>query len=445
MNKPSRVYSSFRDPAGGIYESDGRLVRKISPEYQKEYDLLKSSGLYSRLLFDGLIIPHQDIDLGLLAPDRISTISYPYEWCFGMLKDAALTTLKIQRASIEHGMELKDASAYNIQFHKGKMVLIDTLSIMEKELYSPWPAYGQFCRHFLGPLLLMSKVDVRLGQLSRIYLDGAPLDLVSKLLPFTFSPSINTHIRVHSKLIKKVHSNTRGRTYKVSNKSQVLILDSLYGMIDGLDSPSEKSGWIDYNECSYSKKAFDSKFNTVQGILQSLTRGTILDLGSNTGNFSRLANRYHFGVVSVDSSHGCVEAAYENKVKYPDLLPLLMDVTNPCTGVGWEGKERPPLQERVKPNLVLALALIHHLAISGALPLDYLVRYFRSWNCPILIEFIPKSDPQVQKLFPGGLDIFPNYTEEKFAEVFSSEFSIKSRFPIEDSVRVLYYLVPKGV
>jgi hypothetical protein len=361
-----------------------------------------------------------------------------------MLKDAALTTLKIQRASLEHGMELKDASAYNIQFHKGKMVLIDTLSIMKKEPYSPWPAYGQFCRHFLGPLLLMSKIDIRLGQLSRIYLDGVPLDLVSELLPFTFSPSINTHVKVHSKLIKKVGTSTKTRSYRVSDKSQILILASLYGIIDGLKSKSELAGWSDYNECSYSRKGFDSKFNTVQGVLQTGPRGTILDLGSNTGNFSRLASRYGSKVVSVDSSHGCVDSAYEDRMKCPDILPLLMDITNPCTGVGWEGRERPPLQERVKPNMVLALALIHHLAISSALPFEYLVKYFRSWNCPVLIEFVPKSDPQVQTLFPGGLDIFPNYTEEKFTEVFSSEFSIKNRLPIGDSVRVLYYMVPKG-
>jgi hypothetical protein len=360
-----------------------------------------------------------------------------------MLRDAALTTLKIQMLSLEYGMELKDASAYNIQFHKGKMVLIDTLSIMKKVPYSPWPAYGQFCRHFLGPLVLMSKVDVRLGQLSRIYLDGIPLDLVSELLPFTFSPSINTHIKVHSKLIKKVRTSTKIRSYKVSNKSQILILDSLYGMIDGLESKSEWADWSDYNECSYTTKAFNSKFNTVQGVLQTKTRGVVLDLGSNTGNFSRLASRYNFKVVSVDSSHGCIESAYEGRVQYPDLVPLLVDITNPCTGIGWEGKERPPLQERVKPDLVLALALIHHLAISSALPLDYLVRYFRSWNCPVLVEFIPKSDPQVSKLFPGGLDIFPNYTEEKFVDVFGSEFSISNRFTIEDSVRSIYYLVPR--
>ena len=441
----NRIYSSFRDPAGGVYESGGKLVRRISPEYQKEYDLLMSSGLYSRLLFDGLIISHQEIGLGLLAPDRIDTISYPYEWCFSMLKDAALTTLKIQRASLEHDMELKDASAYNIQFHKGKMVLIDTLSIMKKEPYSPWPAYGQFCRHFLGPLLLMSKVDVRLGQLSRIYLDGVPLDLVSELLPFTFSLSINTHIKVHSRLIKKVHSSTEGRTYKVSNKSQILILDSLYGMIEGLESKSEWADWSDYNQCSYSTKAFNSKFNTVSTILDTKPSRVVLDLGANTGNFSRLAYRKGPRVVSVDSSHGCVESTYEDKGKYPTLLPLLMDITNPCSGVGWESLERPPLQIRVKPDLVLALALIHHLAISGALPLDYLVKYFRSWNCPILIEFVPKSDPQVQKLFPGGLDIFPNYTEEKFVEVFSSEFNIVSRLTIVDSVRILYYMVPRGI
>jgi hypothetical protein len=168
----------------------------------------------------------------------------------------------------------------------------------------------------------------------------------------------------------------------------------------------------------------------------------VVDLGANTGNFSRLSHRLGSKVVSIDSSHGCIDQAYKDLKQYPDLLPLIIDLSNPCTGVGWNSMERPPIQNRVCPDLVLALALIHHLAISNALPFGYLVQFFEDWNCPILIEFVPKSDPQVPLLYPGGNDVFPNYTEQKFSEAFSTKFKICGTYPIEDSTRVLYYLVP---
>src|SRR5574338_267074 len=187
-----RHSSSFRDPSGYVYkDASGNVMRYVSKEYADDYNFLMQSGLYNELVDAGLLIPHKEvtpkaIDANrhkLLQPEQIPFMSYPYEWSFSQLKDAALATIKTQQAALKHGMVLKDASAYNIQFYKGKPVLIDTLSFERYKTDEPWIAYRQFCQHFLAPLALAAYVDIRLLKLLRDYIDGVPLDLASELLP----------------------------------------------------------------------------------------------------------------------------------------------------------------------------------------------------------------------------------------------------------------------
>src|SRR5258708_16283925 len=201
---------SFRDPSGFVFSRGNTLYRQVEQSYRQEYDTLIECGLYDSLVGAGLLIPHaeENLESGLtnvayrvLRPERIPFISYPYEWCFSQLQDAALATLQAQTAALKHGMSLKDASAYNIQFRDGKPVLIDTLSFERYTEGFPWTAYRQFCQHFLAPLALMSHTDVRLSQLLRTNIDGVPLDLASRLLPFwtKLDPFLLAHIHLHSK------------------------------------------------------------------------------------------------------------------------------------------------------------------------------------------------------------------------------------------------------
>lgn len=215
----NRLPSSFRDPSGFLFTENGMLFRSVSRRYQKHYDHLIQSGLYDKLTEINLLIPHGEVDPGtiehfpgsiediykIIQPEYIPFISYPYEWCFSQLKDAALTTIKIQRQALDHGMVLKDASAYNVQFHKGCPLLIDTLSFEIYQENQPWVAYRQFCQHFLAPLALMATRDIRLGQLMRTYIGGVPLDLASGLLPIAswFKPALLTHIHLHAKAQKR--------------------------------------------------------------------------------------------------------------------------------------------------------------------------------------------------------------------------------------------------
>ncbi|MEI7526409.1 MAG: hypothetical protein WCJ95_18825, partial [Mariniphaga sp.] len=184
--------SSFRDPSGFLFYEEGKLLRQVNGCYKEDYDLLMGSGLYTRLVEKNLLIPHQELTghqglngstYKVIEPEKVGFISYPYEWSFSQLKDAAFATLEIQKIALQYGMTLKDATAYNVQFHKGRPVFIDTLSFEIYQEGKPWQAYKQFCQHFLAPLALMGYTDIRLNQLLKLYIDGIPLDLTSRLLP----------------------------------------------------------------------------------------------------------------------------------------------------------------------------------------------------------------------------------------------------------------------
>ena len=202
--------ASFRDRSGFVFQHDGCILRQVNHCYRPHYDQLLASGLYDELVGANLIVPHNEAsgDLSfdsqaykVLRPAQLAFVSYLYEWSFSQLRDAALATLEIERRALAKGMTLKDASAYNIQLHEARPKLIDTLSFERYEEGRPWIAYRQFCQHFLAPLALMSRVDVRLGQLLRIHLDGIPLDLASRLLPWRsrFNLSLGLHIHAHAR------------------------------------------------------------------------------------------------------------------------------------------------------------------------------------------------------------------------------------------------------
>ena len=225
----NKISSSFRDPSGFLFTKDGKIYRQINKTYKENYDLLVGSSLLKKLTDNGFLIPHKEVGMNLaqteqsykiIQPEKIPFISYPYEWSFSMLKDAALLTLNIQKTALDHDMSLRDATAYNIQFIHGKPILIDTLSF-EKFNEKPWVAYKQFCQHFLAPLALMSYVDVELGKLLREYIDGIPLNLATKFLPFKtkIKPGLLIHLHLHASSQQK-HAN---KGEKMRNKKMQML------------------------------------------------------------------------------------------------------------------------------------------------------------------------------------------------------------------------------
>jgi len=455
----SNVGASFRDPSGFVFVRDNVLYRQVNRSFSPDFDHFLSSGLYEALVDRELVVPHEEADLSLartsdaykvLRPERVPFVSYPYEWSFGQLKDAALATLTLQELALERGMSLRDASAYNIQFRRGRPVLIDTLSFERLKENAPWVAYRQFCQHFLAPLALMTYRDVRLGQLSRIYIDGVPLDLTAGLLPFRarLRPSLLIHLFLHARSQRR-HAATTDARKQVRGRS--FSAQAFRGLIQSLRGATQKMRWSPggtvwatyYSEGeSYAPDALDRKRELVRSLLEEATPKRVWDLGANTGLFSRVAAEGGSDVVSFDLDLGAVELNYRQVVSNNEtnILPLVMDLTNPSPPIGWENQERASLAERGPVDLILALALIHHLAIANNVPMERIAGFFGTLAPWLLIEFVPKGDPMVERLLATREDIFPDYTGEGFEKAFGQHFSIVRREPIAGSDRVLYLL-----
>jgi hypothetical protein len=447
--------ASFRDPSGFLFSSDGVLYRQVNRKYEQEYLQLMESGLYEKLIKAGLLIPHVESDQSpaepdfaykVIQPERVPFISYPYEWSFGQLKDAALATLSIQRRALRAGMSLKDASAYNIQFVRGKATLIDTLSF---ELYKegqPWVAYRQFCQHFLAPLALMALKDVRLNQLLRVYIDGLPLDLASKLLPSKtrFNFGLLTHIHLHASAQKRyAGADVKSRVGTMNKQAMIGLIDSLDSSIQKLNWNPSGTEWGNYYDITnYSDAAFEHKKQLVGEWSRRVKPALVWDLGANIGVFSRAVGETGAFVVSSDIDPAAVEQNYRQVKgeKTENILPLLIDLTNPSPSIGWANQERDSFAARGPADLILALALIHHLAISNNVPLPQLADFFTKLGKWLVIEFVPKSDSQVQKLFVSREDIFPNYTREGFEAAFKQKFKICEAVNVHESERVLYLM-----
>jgi len=448
------VPGSFRDPNGFLFRRNGRLFRQVNDIYRADYKQLMESGLYRDLTDEGLLVPHEETSEPqmsgggslVIQPETIPFISYAYEWSFSQLQDAALATLSLEKKALEHGMSLKDASAYNIQFRGCRPVMIDTLSFERYREGEPWVAYRQFCQHFLAPLSLMSHTDVRLGQLLRVYIDGIPLDLASRLLPgkTKLALGLATHVHLHAQAQRKYSDKPAKPTGgKMSRMAFLGLIDNLESTTRKLEWKPEGTEWGNYYDATnYSDSSLDHKRQVVDDYLAKVNPKTVWDLGANTGLFSRIASDRGIPTVSFDIDPAAVELNYLDCRKRDEksMLPLLSDLTNPSPAIGWENRERQSLIERGPCDTAMALALIHHLAIGNNLPFDRIVDFLAGICRTLIIEFVPKSDSQVQRLLATREDIFPGYTKAGFEQAFSSRFAILASSPVKDSERTIYLM-----
>lgn len=453
--KDGPLGNSFRDPSGFVYRKNGIIYRQLNDCCRDVWGQFISSGLCENLIKSGDLISHEPIpdaeiqtDHGwiVIKPEPVGFWSYPYEWCFGQLKDAALATLRIQQTALGCGMSMKDASAYNIQFVHGRPILIDSLSFEPYDPAKGWNGFRQFCMQFFAPLCLMSMTDHRLGELLRVHLGGIPIEVASRLLPLKSWAKFSTLIYIHLQAIKERRCS-RLSDFRCDQKG--INLDKMVGLIENLESSINKmeihpsSTWVNYyDSIHYGNQNLIEKEKIVKTYLVMVAPKTVWDFGANEGHFSRIAAQKAASVVAFDSDMASVELNYRKckSSKINNLLPLYMDLTNPSPRLGWGNNETINLNDRGNVDLILSLALIHHLVIANNIPFNLVAKQMASLTMYLVIEFVPKSDPMVQKLLCLREDIFTDYDEQSFEHTFLKFFEILKTDKIGDTGRSIYLM-----
>lgn len=430
------------------------LYRQIHASAADDWEAFLSRGLYGQLAADSLVVEHEDAALELAAradarrvirPRRIDFVSYPYEWSFTQLREAALLTLELQSRALAVGMRLKDASAFNVQLERGQAILIDSLSFEVADPTAPWPAYRQFCEHFVAPLALIAYRDARCGLLLRDFVDGIPLEYAARLLPARtrFKVGLGAHIHLHARAQRRAQAavDADARLRRVTPLGQAALLDSLRRSVEKLRWQPRGSEWSGYAATtSYSPRAAAAKRSLVERMVKAAGGTTVWDLGANTGDFSRLAAAIGRRVIAFDLDAATVERNWLQlrNAGIRDVLPLVQDLANPSPALGWALAERRSLLNRGPGDVAMALALIHHLAIGRNVPLPLISALFAGLATGLILEFVPKEDPMTQRLLAARRDVFPDYTIDGVRAAFAADWRIIEEVPIEDSLRSLF-------
>ncbi len=453
MSKLTALSSSYRDNDGFVFKQDEKYYRLIKPSYFYHYDLFMNSGLYKNLTDAGRLVQHQEINTTsfpeitvgkILLPEQIPFISYPYEWSFNMWRDAAIVTLKIATQALEYGMILKDATPFNIQFHNGRPVFIDTLSFEKYEEGTSWIAYHQFCECFLGPLLLMHYGHRDLGKLFLVYPNGIPLEVVKSILPFKskFNVHVYLHIWLQAKMANKT-SDVEAEKKEFSIQKLNTLIIGLTDFVSSLSQKKTKSIWDDYyTDSILGNQYLEAKKEIVEKFVNSIDIKSAIDLGANDGYFSLLLKDKADHIIATDSDSNCINELYKKirKDKIKNIVPLVSSLNIPSPSVGWNNEERTALNERLNGDLVLALALVHHLAIGVNIPMTFIAKWLKEMCTYLIIEFVPKSDEKVKQLLANREDIFDEYNVNKFESIFNQYFNILALEKVGNTERILYLM-----
>ncbi len=458
--------ASFRDPRSRVFEADGQILRALTEEGLADWNALSAPTLARDLTAAGKLIPTERVADGdpllrrlpagyaaLLRHERVPFVSYPYEWSFGMLRDAALLQLDLVEAALGEGLILKDSSPYNVQWRGVSPVFVDVGSFEHLVQGEPWIGYRQFCMLYLYPLMLQAFRGVEFNAWLRGSLEGIPPGQFRPVLSVgdLFRPGVFTHVVLHARLDRR----RAGRSAEVKAelraagwKSELIRANvrRLRKTVSRLEWRPRGPGWTRYPEDRpYTDAAAASKDAFVANVAGMRRWRSIWDLGCNDARFARIAAGHADHVLAVDSDPGVVEQVYRELAREGErrILPLVIDLADPSPGLGWRGVERKALDERGSPDLVLCLALLHHLVISANLPLPEVVAWLRSLGAPLLVEFADRDDPMVQRLLAAKrADTHADYRLEAFEEELRAGFRIERRERLDPGTRTLFFATP---
>lgn len=455
---------SYRDRHGRVLDRGGdRVHRLLDDQGMKHWRRLRGTGFFNRFSERGALVGTAEVDpaqardlladspgdwAGALAHERIPVISYPYEWPFGMLRSAALLYLELLDAALGEDWVLKDATSYNLQWRGRRPVFIDIPSFEPLPTGRPWIGYRQFCELFLLPLLVTAVRGLPFQPLLRGRLDGidaatadgffGPRDWVR--------PGVFRHAVLHARMLRRYERRPADALDDVKRAgfNRELIRANVRGLrkiVSKLDTRDAPSRWSEYaREHGYTDEQYATKQAFVDRAAARHAGGTVWDLGCNTGDFSRVAARHAGYVVASDADRAAVERLFrELEREGPDnVLPLVADLADPSPAQGWRGRERADLPGRVQPDLVLALALVHHAVIGASIPMDDFIAWLAETGADVVIEFVDRDDPMVQALLKAKDEPYEDYGREPFRQALDRHFRVEEEAEIIPGRRWVY-------
>jgi SAM-dependent methyltransferase len=458
---------SFRDRDGRIYRVGSRIVRGLSPGALADFDKLQTKKLYERFSGRGQLVATRRLQpdevplpeeearrwAGFLEHERIPVISYPYEWTFGMLQDAARLQLDLVEAALLEGMTLKDATPYNIQFVSGRPVFIDIASFETLQAGAPWAGYRQFCEMFLFPLMLQAYKGIAFQPLMRGSIDGVNVQTAARLfgLRDRFRSGVLSHVWLQSKLDRRYGSSgedVRGELKSAGFNKELILANvrKLRKLVSRLQWRGEDSEWGAYEAFhNYSTADHALKESFIDECVAASGAACVWDIGCNTGQFSKIAARHAGQVLAMDLDHYAVERLYREIRSAADtkVLTLVQNVADPSPNWGWRNRERSDLQSRARPDLVLCLALIHHVVISANIPLDEFIGWLAEITDQLVIEYVSRADEKVKILLRNKEDKYSDYSREGLERALERRFSVRRRQTLESGNRFLYWCGPR--
>jgi hypothetical protein len=452
---------SFRDRNGSVFYRDGEVFRGISARALRNWQRLRVQPFFQRLVARGAVVASEQVDgpmaarsggpwAAVLRHARIPFVSYPYEWTFGMLKDAALLHLEVLAAALEADMILKDSSAYNVQWTGARPVFIDIPSFEILAEGQPWVGYRQFCELFLYPLILQAYKGVDFKPWLRGSIDGIPAHALRPLMSLRdlLRPGVLMHVVAQDALQRRYSGSSQDLKNSLAEAGfdKRLIarnVGKLAKIVAGLSPGGSRTAWADYDKThSYDDADFAAKRAFVSKAMVTRRWRLVWDLGCNTGTFSRIAAEHADYVVAMDGDWMAVERLYQTQKTRPDrdrILPLVVNLTDPSPSQGWLGRERRSLPGRGRPDLTLCLALIHHIVIGANVPLREFIGWLASLGTSLVIEFVSREDEMVQMLLRNKDDQYADYQPEIFEAALAEHFEIRDQHLLKGGKRSMYF------
>lgn len=446
---------SFRDPASRVVLDGPSVLRLLDSRGLEAWRTLAGTDFFNSAVADRRLIEtaeSSDIppgSAGALEHPRLPFISYPYEWTFAMLKDAAMLQLDLLRDALSAGLTIKDATPYNIQFVQGRPMFIDIGSFEAYQPGEPWIGYRQFTRQFLFPLMLRAWIGVPFQPWLRGDMEGPTPAQMARLLGSRkrFNMGALLHVRLQARVEERMAGRSVRDDLKTAGFSAQLIqanVRKLRSLVSSLEWAPGDDGWSDYGSCDHVARDRTSKSEFLKSAIERTRPRRVLDLGANDGHFSKIAAEAGADTIAVDSDEAVLDDLYRRS-ENSSIAVVLTDLANPSPAQGWAGIERPSVADRAHPGLVIAYGLIHHLIYHASIPPGEVVRWLRTFDCPVVVEFVSPADEMVGKLIGNkrAHELHPNRDETDFRGLAEEVFEIVDETNLSSGTRTLFALQPR--